>query len=133
MKYVYPAIFTPEIEGGYCVHFPDIARGATQGDTIAECIEMAEDFLCLALYHMEDGMEKIPEASDIKQLKTEAAEIATLISVDTDTYRRYYENKLVKKTLNIPSWLNQRAEAANINFSRTLQEALKGELNLTSG
>jgi len=132
MKYVYPAIFTPEIEGGFCVHFPDIARGVTQGDTIAECIEMAEDFLCLALYRMEDGMEELPEASDIKQLKTEAVEIATLISVDTDTYRRYYENKLVKKTLNIPSWLNQRAEAANINFSRTLQEALKRELNLTS-
>jgi post-segregation antitoxin (ccd killing protein) len=40
-------------------------------------------------------------------------------------------NKLIKKTLNIPSWLNERAEAANINFSKTLQKALKEELQLT--
>jgi len=39
---------------------------------------------------------------------------------------------LIKKTLNIPSWLNGRAEAANINFSQTLQKALKKELQLTT-
>ena len=46
MKYVYPAIFHPEEEGGYSIVFPDIARGATQGETVAECMDMAEDFLC---------------------------------------------------------------------------------------
>ena len=130
MKYVYPAVFTPEIEGGFSVYFPDIKQGATQGDSIAECIEMAEDFLCLALYRIEEDHKHIPEASSIKQIETEADDIVTLISIDTDTYRRYYENKLVKKTLNIPSWLNKRAEAANINFSQTLQKALKEELDL---
>ena len=54
------------------------------------------------------------------------------ISVDTDDYRRFYENKLVKKNLNIPSWLNAKAEAANVNFSQVLQKALKAELNLTT-
>ena len=111
-------------------HFPDIKKGATQGDTIAECIEMAEDFLCLALYRIEEDHIQIPEVSNIKHIKTGRDDIVTLISVDTETYRRFYENKLVKKTLNIPSWLNKRAEAANINFSQTLQKALKDELNL---
>ena len=32
MKYAFPAIFTPAEEGGFCVVFPDIQRGATQGD-----------------------------------------------------------------------------------------------------
>ena len=132
MKYVYPAVFHPEQEGGYSVFFPDIKRGATQGDTIAECIEMAEDFLCLALYHMEEGKFRIPAASNIKEIKSESEDIITLIAVDTETYRRFYENKLIKKTLNIPSWLNGRAEAANINFSQTLQKALKKELQLTT-
>jgi hypothetical protein len=31
---------------------------------------------------------------------------------------------LVKKTLTLPSWLNQAAEKQNINFSATLKEAL---------
>ena len=130
MKYVYPAVFTPEAEGGFSVYFPDIKQGATQGDTIAECIEMAEDFLCLALYRIEDEHKQIPKASNIKEIESEPDDIITLISVDTGTYRRFYENKLVKKTLNIPSWLNNRAEVANINFSQTLQKALKEELGL---
>lgn len=132
MKYVYPAVFHPETEGGYSVFFPDIKRGATQGDTVAECIEMAEDFLCLALYRMEEEQLPIPAASDMREIESESGDLVTLISVDTETYRRYYENKLIKKTLNIPSWLNERAEAANINFSRTLQRALKEELHLTA-
>jgi predicted RNase H-like HicB family nuclease len=131
MKYVYPAIFHPETEGGFSVFFPDIERGATQGDTVAECIEMAEDFLCLALYRMEEDKIQISAASNMKEIESEPDDIITLISVDTETYRRYYENKLIKKTLNIPSWLNERAEAANINFSKTLQRALKEDLQLT--
>ena len=132
MKYVYPAIFRPEIEGGYSVFFPDIKRAATQGETIAECIEMAEDFLCLALYNIEKSNNQIPTASSIKEIETEYDDIVTLISADTDIYRRFYENKLIKKTLNIPSWLNERAESANINFSQILQRALKEELHIVS-
>ncbi|MCL2813961.1 MAG: type II toxin-antitoxin system HicB family antitoxin [Oscillospiraceae bacterium] len=132
MKYVYPVVFSPENEGGFSVYFPDINRGATQGETIEECIEMAEDFLCLALYNMEKEKCKIPAARSIKEVESEFDDIVTLISVDTDTYRRFYENKLIKKTLNIPSWLNERAENANINFSQTLQKALKEELHIKS-
>ena len=132
MRYVYPAVFHPEREGGYSVFFPDIKRGATQGDTMAECISMAEDFLCLALYDMEENEKIIPAASNIKGIKTAVDDIVTLVSVDTESYRRFRENKLVKKTLNIPSWLNERAEAANINFSQTLQKALKEELHITT-
>jgi len=131
MKYVYPAVFHPEPESGYSVFFPDIPRGATQGETIAECIEMAEDFLCLALYHMEEDKLPIPAASNIKELNVSAEDIVTLVIADTENYRRFYDNKLVKKTLNIPSWLNESAEAAHINFSQVLQKALKDELQLT--
>ena len=137
MKYVYPAVFCPESEGGYSVFFPDIKCGATQGETIAECIEMAEDFLCLALYRMEIGKLQIPLPSSMNELVRKGIEsgsndIVTLISVDTKTYIRFYENKLIKKTLNIPAWLNEKAEAANINFSQTLQKALREELNIKS-
>jgi hypothetical protein len=91
---------------------------------------MAEDFLCLALYDMEENKQDAPKPSGIREVEAGEDDIVTLVSVDTDTYRRYYENKLVKKTLNIPSWLNQRAEAANVNFSQTLQRALKEVLHV---
>jgi len=132
MKYVYPAVIHPEMENIYCVYFPDIKRGATQGENLAECIDMGEDFLCLALYHMEEDNTPIPTPSNPHDIQVESDDIITLISVNTDTYRRYYENKLIKKTLNIPSWLNERAEAANINFSQTLQRALKEDLQITA-
>ncbi|MCL2009598.1 MAG: type II toxin-antitoxin system HicB family antitoxin [Synergistaceae bacterium] len=132
MKHVYPAVFHPEEEGGFCVYFPDIKRGATQGETIAECMEMAEDFLCLSLYNMEEEKQAIPAPTNMKDINAESEDIVTLISVDTGDYRRFYDNKLVKKNLNIPFWLNEKAEAANVNFSQLLQRALKAELNLAA-
>ena len=32
--------------------------------------------------------------------------------------------ELVKKTVNIPKWVNSKAESLKINFSKTLEEAL---------
>jgi len=130
MKYVYPVIFRPDNESGYCIFFPDIHRGATQGETVAECIEMAQDFLCLALYDMEKSSEEIPEPTNLKAVVSEENDIVTLISVDTEFYHRFYSNKLVKKTLNIPMWLNEQAESANVNFSAILQDALKAYLHI---
>ena len=131
MTYVYPAVFHPEAEGGFFVYFPDIARGATQGETVAECIKVATDFLCLALYDMEEDNIPAPLVSDSKSVQAEPTDIVTLISADTEDYRRYFENKAVKKTLTIPMWLNKRAEEANINFSKLLQQALKSELQIS--
>lgn len=37
---------------------------------------------------------------------------------------KYGSRKSVKKTLTIPAWLNERAERMEINFSKTLQDAL---------
>ena len=36
----------------------------------------------------------------------------------------------VKKTLTIPRWLNSLAESRHVNFSQTLQEALKEQLGI---
>jgi len=130
MKYVYPAIFRPEEDGGYSVIFPDIRRGATQGDNMIDAMEMAEDFLCSVLYDIEEERVEIPAPSNVKSIETQPDDIATLISADTTDYRRFKENRVIKKTLTIPSWLNAKAEAASINFSQTLQRALKDELQL---
>ena len=46
-KYVYPAVFTHEAEGGYSITFPDLPDCATSAETLEEGIEMAADALCL--------------------------------------------------------------------------------------
>jgi hypothetical protein len=72
----------------------------------------------------------IPSASNPGGIKIKDGEFVSIIAVDTETYRRFYENKSVKKTLSIPMWLNEMAERAHINFSQTLQKALKAELHI---
>lgn len=130
MRYVYPAVFEKE-ETGYSIYFPDIEGCYTQGDTLEDGIEMANDALCLMLYDMEESGKAIPAASDITKIKLGENEFATLIACDTLEYRKFFDNKAVKKTLTIPSWLNTMAERKDVNFSAVLQKALKAELNIS--
>ncbi len=128
-KYVYPAIFTPE-ESGFSIVFPDIDGCFTQGEDIADGIKMAEDALALMLTYYEDEQKEIPTPSPINTLVLENGAFTSYISCDTAVYRRLMNNVAVKKTLSIPSWLNDSATAAGLNFSQVLQEALKEKLNL---
>ena len=129
MKYAYPAVFRPE-KKGFSIFFPDVGMGGTQGDTIADGLEMAHDFLVGAMVMLEDEGQEIPSPSEITALQLNDGEFASFVSVDTAEHRRKNETRAVKKTLSIPSWLNAQAEAANINFSHTLQRALKEDLKI---
>jgi predicted RNase H-like HicB family nuclease len=128
MKYVYPAIFTPLEEGGYDVYIPDLPYCRTCGNDLAEAIEMAEDAASMWLWDAENKSEPIPQASNA--LPCEPSQFINLVKADTDAYRRENDNRAVKKTLTIPSWLNVAAENAHINFSSVLQSALKERLGV---
>lgn len=129
-KYVYPAVFTHEAEGGYSINFPDLKNCFTSAPTLEEGIEMAADVLCLTLYGMEEDGVTPPAPSDVRNIHTEENELTTLIRCDTVEYRKFFDNKAVKKTLTIPSWLNTMAEKQGVNFSMILQNALKTELQI---
>lgn len=128
-KYVYPAVFTDEGDG-FSVEFPDFEGASTCGDTLEESMEMAEDSLALTLTDRENRNDVIPEPTFINDVKTGPKEFVSLVRCDTDRYRKLLNNRAVKKTLSIPEWLNESATAAGINFSQTLQEALKAKLGL---
>lgn len=128
-KYLYPAVFTKE-DAGYSVSFPDLKNCFTSGETLEEAMEMANDVLCLTLYDLEQEGAMLPAASAVNSISHEENEFVSLVGCDTIAYRRFFDNKAVKKTLSIPSWLNDMAERAGINFSGTLQEALKTKLNI---
>lgn len=129
-KYIYPAIFSPESDGGYSVEFPDISGCFTCGDTLEDSLDMAADALALMLVHMEDENRQIPTPSSINMLEMKGDEFASLISADTILYRKTLSNIAVKKTLTIPQYLDQAGIAAGINFSQLLQDALKERLHL---
>lgn len=130
-KYIYPAIFTPEENGSFAIDFPDIEGCYTCGDDLADGMEMARDALSLMLTHLEDEKRAIPPASSINDLNVRANGFATYISCDTAVYRRLMNNTAVKKTLSIPSWLNDAAISAGLNFSQILQDALKARLHIS--
>lgn len=129
-KYVYPCVLTPEENGGYSVSFPDIQGCYSSGTDLPDALEMAKDALCLMLYDMEETGENIPSPSALKDIHADSNCMVSLITCDTVEYRKFFDNKAVKKTLTIPSWLNTMSERANINFSAVLQNALKQELHL---
>lgn len=130
-KYVFPAVFTPE-DVGYTIVFPDVENCFTEGDTLTEAMDNAKDVLCMMLYDLERRGKEVPKASNVVDVQNDisAGEFVTLISCDTLEYRKFHDSRAVKKTLSIPSWLNEMAEQADINFSALLQSAIKQQLNI---
>lgn len=130
MKKAYPIILTPD-SGGYVVYIPDF-NANTQGNDLAEAIEMARDAIGIMGIDMEDDKKALPEPSSTANFKVNENELVSLVDVDFSEYRRKNEMKVVKKNCTLPSWLCYEAEKANINFSQVLQAALKKELNITN-
>ena len=138
---VYPVIFYKSIEGGYVVVFPDFDYGATEGKTLEEAIEMAEDYVGTWLYDDFVNSREMPVSSKINNISIEIPEderefyvegesFKTLIGLDMLKYVNECKNQTVRKNVSIPSWLNEMAKKSNINFSNILQEALKHELGI---
>jgi predicted RNase H-like HicB family nuclease len=125
MKYVYPAIFTP-LGKEYDVLIPDLPGCRTCGHDLAETIEMAEDAVAMWLWDAENKGENIPAPSE--SLEVTLPQFVNFVFANTDVYRKKYDNRAVKKTLTLPSWLNHLAEEEGINFSHVLQDALKEKL-----
>ena len=142
MKVIYPVLFYEEKEGEYSVFVPDLENelninASTCGDSLENAMEMAEDLIAgIVLDGMED-VNKIPKASKIQDINIEEFEkkldienwnyiskFKTYISVDITVFAEKWGKELVKKTVNIPKWINTKAESLKINFSKTLEEAL---------
>lgn len=132
-KYSYPAIFTPEKDGGFSVRFPDIENCFTCGDDLTDALFMAEDVLALMLYsEYEEKRIPVPTPSPVSSLALEDGEFVNVVACDTLDYRKRFDKSAVKKTLSIPAWLNSAATDAGVNFSNILQEALMVKLGINS-
>lgn len=139
MLSMYPACFFHENDS-YSVIFPDLNWLATQGDSLENAMEMAVDCLAGYLHSCQVDGDIIPKPSNMSDIDPDAVarvldpdsppceSFVNMVSVDVASYAREHFDKSVKKTLTIPSWLNDRAVSMGINFSQVLQEALLSKL-----
>ena len=124
MKLLYPAIFTPEKEGGYTVKFPDLPGCFTEGDNLIEAIEMAVDAASgWILGEIEEG-NTYPGPSKLEELKISKGSLANLIVLDMDSYAEKYGTKAVRRNITIPAWLDTYVQRNNLSLSRVVQDNL---------
>lgn len=128
MKQAYPIILTPT-DHGYSVYVPDLDIN-TDGDTLANAIDMASDAIGLWGITAQDVGHDIPAPSSALPA-CEAGQTAAYALVDFDAYRRANDMRTVRKNVTLQSWLNDLAEKAGVNFSQVLQDALKQRLGVT--
>ena len=129
MKYIYPAVFT-EDDGHFLISFPDFPHIHSEGESLTEAFDMAEDALNLWLWDAEENGDSIPVPSDPESISVPKRSFISLIRADTLEYRKHNDTRAVKKTLTIPRWLDTLAKERNVNFSNLLQNALMNELNV---
>ncbi len=137
MKTVYP-VFIAQNNNDYLVFVPDLEI-YTEGVSFVDAIEMARDAIALKGISYEDEGIDLPLPSDgneaMAKAKADADDtfdyskgVLTYVDVDFSAYRKKYDNRMVRRNVTLPAWLNYEAEKSNLNVSKFLQEALKEKL-----
>lgn len=132
MKRAYP-VFIAECGRDYLVYIPDM-NIYTEGNSIINAIEMARDAIGLKGIAFQDDNKEIPEPSDYKNAYKKAKEktedfdytqgMLTMVDINFTEYRKKVDNKMVRRNVTLPNWMNFEAEQLNLNVSKVLQEAL---------
>jgi predicted RNase H-like HicB family nuclease len=123
-KLIYPGIFHKE-GNQYWVEFPDLPGCQSFADTLEEIYEYAKEALAGYCVTLLEQKEKLNPPSDICKIETSDKSFVSLIEADL-----IKKSQSIKKTLTIPSWLNEKAEEKHVNFSGILQDALMKELDI---
>ena len=85
----YPIVISKEEDGFYYVSIPDFDI-ATQGESIADAMEMARDAIgIMGIDYLDDG--KVLPEPNTKEVESGADDIVTLVDVDFAEYRKKVE------------------------------------------
>ncbi len=126
-RYLFPAVFTYAPGQEIAVVFPDLDV-ATSGETDEEALFSARELLGCVLYGLEEDGEAIPQPTPLEAVAVAEGEHTALVDVYMPTVRQAESNKAVNRTVTLPAWLNALAVERGVNFSQTLQTALKQQL-----
>ncbi|WP_165051171.1 MULTISPECIES: type II toxin-antitoxin system HicB family antitoxin [unclassified Adlercreutzia] len=126
-RYFFPAVFTYEEGCEIAVEFPDL-NVATSGSDDGDALLSARELLGCVLFGMEEDGVAIPNPTPLPNVKVEEGEHTALVDVYMPAVRLAQSNKAVNRTVTLPAWLNSLAVERGVNFSQTLQGALREQL-----
>lgn len=143
MKVTYPVIFT-DVDTNILIEVPDLGiltesneEGKPKG-SMADAITMARDAIGISCIEAEDKGKEVVHPSKMTDIDIskgvfyeDGTGIVSLVDVDLAAYRRMLDNKMVRRNVTLPNWLNQEAEKSHINVSKVLQEALMARLGVS--
>lgn len=127
-KYIaYPAVFTllNNKLDSYFVKFPDLPNTFTEGHGLEDAYIMASDVLA----EMNYDNNRLPEPSPIEDIKADDGQFVAIISANLSERARK-DKRTVRKNLTLDADLVKLAEDAGINFSKTMNNALKERLGV---
>lgn len=128
-RYFYPAVFTYEEGCEIAVEFPDLGV-ATSGTDDDDALLSARELLGCVLFGLEEDGEEIPAPTPLSDVDTEPGEHTALVDVYMPSVRQAQSTKAVNRTVTLPAWLNALAVEHDVNFSQTLQAALRQQLHI---
>lgn len=85
----YFSIFLPVREGGYAIFFPDFPEIASEGETVDECMVMAQDALSITVEEYAKARRQLPAPSTLEQVQAVAQKELEDETVDASRCARY--------------------------------------------
>jgi len=126
MFFSYPVICHYE-DGGYWSEFPDLDACFSQGETVDEIISNSKESLEGFLESCLERNVSLPKPTLITELHAEGKDFLSYVTCDIAG-----SGKSIRKNVTLPEWLAAKAEKAGVNFSQTLQDALRQRLGIAS-
>lgn len=124
MNYIYPAVFQINNDNTYTIIFPDLPGCISEGKSLSNAIDMAQNALTQWIEYLLEEKEIIPNPTDIKAIGTTNNQFVSLVRSNPR------DNRAVRRTVSIPRWLDVKASDAGISLSKVLQDALKERLEV---
>ena len=144
MQYIYPALFKAE-DDGIIVTFPDLEDTFTDGETMQEAFENAEDVLNWMLWNREEENAAIPPPSTPEKIPVPRGAVPAMIKADTLVYRKRHDQKTIRRSVTLRRWLDSIAREPQYQLFPTdakchsqrmrhqqIKNAVRGALTLRS-
>lgn len=131
MKTAYVALLSPDhTSGRILASVPDVSSCVTSGKDYPDALNMVSDALQLVLVGMEDVNLPIPEPTPIESVNVPVGSYPTLVPVDTAAYRKFSDDRAVRKNISMPSWMAVKIDQLGINLSQFVQDSLRAQFGL---
>lgn len=130
-RYAYVAILDYAGDG-ISITFPDLPGCLPCAETTEQALENAKEAMGLHLWGMEQDNEPIPSPTPITDIQLEPNQVPVLVDVFMPAMRDKITNRFVKKTLSLPAWLADMADADGVNCSKVFQRALMDYLGVSA-